>query len=351
MPPEVSDIFARLETSKKQYMKTGASDEASRLGPHLVRLSEGSVPDYVKLTKYQEFCWRTMGQAVRRSYKPNPKLELSLLQAHMRMRPEEYVAYVRMTTVIAVVIYLALTLPFSGIIFVGNPSSFVIALGVAIFLFIVVFLCLVFALIVYYIGMSRPASRAKTRARDIDKRIGPAMSFISAMASADVNVDVIFKELSRQDIYGEIKNEAEWITRDTELLGIDILTAVSKAAQRTPSSKFQEFLQGVVTTSTSGGQLKPYFLQKAEQFEKEGKLDMRQQLESLGLLAESFVTVVVAFPLFLIVIMAIMAIVPGGGGGGGFTVLLLWLVVLLMVPIAQFGFIFIIWNSTKEASM
>ena len=76
------------------------------------------------------------------------------------------------------------------------------------------------------------------------------MSFISAMASADVNVDVIFKELSRQEIYGEIKNEAEWITRDTELLGIDILTAISKAAQRTPSIKFQEFLQGVVTTST-----------------------------------------------------------------------------------------------------
>jgi len=199
--------------------------------------------------------------------------------------------------------------------------------------------------------ISQPGSKAKTRARDINKRIGPTMSFISAMASADVNVDVIFKELSRQEIYGEIKNEAEWITRDTELLGIDILTAISKAAQRTPSTKFQEFLQGVVTTSTSGGQLKPYFLQKAEQFEKESKLDMHSQLESLGLMAESFVTVVVAFPLFLIVIMAIMAIVPGGGGNADFTVLLLWLVVLFMVPISQFGFIFFIWNSTKEASM
>jgi flagellar protein FlaJ len=112
-----------------------------------------------------------------------------------------------------------------------------------------------------------------------------------------------------------------------------------------------EFLQGVVTTSTSGGQLKPYFLQKAEQFEKESKLDMRAQLETLGLMAESFVTVVVAFPLFLIVIMAIMAIVPGGGGNAAFTITLLWLVVLLMVPISQFGFIFFIWNTTKESSI
>ena len=203
----------------------------------------------------------------------------------------------------------------------------------------------------YVVLMSTPGSTAKRRSRDIDKRIGAAMSFISAMASADVNVDVIFKELSRQSIYGEIKTEAEWITRDTELLGIDILTAINKAAQRTPSSKFQEFLQGVVTTSTSGGQLKPYFLQKAEQFEKESKLDMRQQLESLGLMAETFVTVVVAFPLFLVVIMAIMAIVPGGGGSSSTTVMLLWAVVGLMIPFSQFGFIFFIWNSTKESSI
>jgi flagellar protein FlaJ len=311
LPPEVSDIFARLDSSKKKYMKTGGSDEAAKMGPHLVRLSQGAIPEYVKLTKYQEFCWRTIGGAVSVRSKPNPKLELSLLQAHMRMRPVD----------------VSLTLLVTILIMIIPP------------------------MLTYVVLVSQPGSKAKTRARDINKRIGPTMSFISAMASADVNIDVIFKELSRQVIYGEIKNEAEWITRDTELLGIDILTAISKAAQRTPSSKFQEFLQGVVTTSTSGGQLKPYFLQKAEQFEKESKLDMHSQLESLGLMAESFVTVVVAFPLFLIVIMAIMAIVPGGGGNGDFTILLLWLVVLLMVPISQFGFIFYIWNSTKEASI
>ncbi|MCU0861214.1 MAG: type II secretion system F family protein [Methanomassiliicoccales archaeon] len=346
MAPEVSDIFARLESSKKQYMKTKTSEaELASLGPHLVKLPEGAVPDYVKLTKYQQFCWRTMGRAVKVRSKPNPKLELSLLQAHMRMRPEEYTAYVWMTAILVGVI--------AAVVAVTLGATFVAVLNIEP-AFVLIFSILIVVLppmLAYMLLISSPGSKAKTRARDIDKRIGAAMSFISAMASADVNVDVIFKELSRQEIYGEIKNEAEWITRDTELLGIDILSAVSKAAQRTPSNKFQEFLQGVVTTSTSGGQLKPYFLQKAEQFEKESKLDMRSQLETLGLMAESFVTVVVAFPLFLIVIMAIMAIVPGGGGNSDFTVMLLWLVVLLMVPISQFGFIFFIWNSTKESSM
>ena len=173
------------------------------------------------------------------------------------------------------------------------------------------------------------------------------MSFISAMASANVPVDVIFRELARERIYGEIREEAEWITRDTELLGTDILTALRRGARRTPSTKFQEFLQGVVTTATSGGQMKPYFLMKAEQFEKEDKLEMKKRMESLGLLAESFVTVVVAFPLFLVVIMAIMALISKGSSG--FVVTLLYVIVGLMIPISQFGFIFVIWNQEQEA--
>jgi flagellar protein FlaJ len=286
------------------------------------------------------------GKFVQARRHENPDLEDNLLKAHIKLRPEEYLAVAWMNTTFAAV------------------GSVIAAFAAALFLFILrfdivsllVILGLVAALPIffsymYFFGLpvgyhGRPASMAKKRGHKIDKRISGAMSFISAMASADVPVDVIFKELSRQIVYGEVAREAEWITRDTELLGLDILTAIRKAAQRSPSSKFQDFLQGVVTTSTSGGQLKPYFLVKAEQFEKEDRLEMRKRMETLGMLAESFVTVVVAFPLVLVVIMAIMALISKGSSG--FVVTLLYVVVGLMIPLSQFGFIFIIWNMEQE---
>ena len=86
---------------------------------------------------------------------------------------------------------------------------------------------------------------------------------------------------------------------------------------------------------------------KAEQFEKEDRLEMRRRMETLGMLAESFVTVVVAFPLFLVVIMAIMALISKTQSG--FVLQLLYVVVGLMIPISQFGFIFVIWNMEQEA--
>lgn len=340
--PEVSDVFKRVEVKKSDYVKTmGAHKED--IGPHTVRLAKGAIPDYVKLTPFQDFSWRVMGKYATEKASGNQLLEENLMKAHMKIRAEEYYASVIMATVIAAAIGIAIAVGV-GVILFG-----LLGVGLILRLLVSVLAIVMLPMMAFLVMSGSPASKAKGRGRDIDKRIAAAMSFISAMASADVNIDVIFKELSRQKVYGEIAAEAAWITRDTELLGSDILTAIKKAARRSPSSKFQEFLQGVITTSTSGGQLKPYFLLKAEEYQKENKLAMKSQMETLGMLAESFVTVVVAFPLFLVLIMAIMAIV--GGGDSDMMVLLLYLVIGLMIPISQFGFIFVIWNMSKESAM
>lgn len=341
--PEVSDVFKKVEVKPSQYLKTKITMGEGTIGPHGVRLVKGAVPEYIKLSPFQDLSWRTMGKYAKGKTALLQQLDDSLLKAHMKIRPEEYLAYVLMATLVTAIVGVVIAVVVGVVIFGLLGVSIVLRILVS---FLAIALLPVMA---YFILLGSPGSKAKSRGRDIDKRIAAAMSFISAMASADVNIDVIFKELSRQKVYGEISQEAAWITRDTELLGSDILTAIKKAARRSPSAKFQDFLQGVITTSTSGGQLKPYFLLKADEYQKENKLALKSQMETLGMLAESFVTVVVAFPLFLVLILAIMAIV--GGGDPGFMVLMLYVIVLGMIPVSQFGFIFVIWNMSKESAM
>lgn len=330
MSPEVRDAFSALETSKRGMVTTKKHEELyiEDFGPHMVKLPKGATSEQITLTTYQQLSWRTMGNFVKRRGKVNPKLEESLQKAHMRIRPDEYTSVVLMSTLIATIVIILVG------IFIGFLFWF-IAWGI--WGFIIGSIAIVIVPISVYSGMmSSPGSKAKARGKDIDKKISSAMSFISAMASANVNVDVIFKELAKQPIYGEIQKEAEWITRDTELLGSDILSAVKMASLRTPSIKFQDFLQGVVTTSSSGGELKPFFLIKAKQFEDERRLDLRARIETLGMLAESFVTVGVAFPLFLVVMMSIMALV---GSNPDFILNLLYAVCFGMIPGTQVGFI------------
>lgn len=340
---EDSDLFKKMDTTKKLYIKTQSPEEAKEKEiPHIVRLPLGAAPEYITMTSVQQMGWRIFGKMITKKNKIDADFEESLTKSHLRIRPEEYLASVYMTAFIVGIVGIIVGVIVGPILFGMMNVSIIIQLIVL----IGIAGGLPFMTLIVMKGS--PAGKAKKMARDIEKRLPSAMSFISAMASADVNIDVIFKELARQPIYGEIRAEAEWITRDTELLGIDILTAIKKATFRTPSKKLQDFLQGVITTSTSGGQLKPYFLIKAEEYERDSKLELKSRMETLGLLAETFVTVVVAFPLFLVVILAIMAIV---GGNASSTMMILYLVVLLMIPLAQFGFIFIIWNSEKESAV
>lgn len=336
MAHETQDTFQKLET-KGRHLKTKRSKEEEHDAPHLIRLPKGAVPEYIKLTPFQEMSWRVMGKRVKAKYTEDQELEENLLKAHMKIRPEEFMATLYMTAMVLAIVGIV-----AGIV-VAVLFAFMDMLIIGILLAVVMPIGLPF--MAFNVMKSSPGGKAKSRGRDIDKRISSAMSFISAMASANVPVDMVFKELSRQSVYGEIQKEAEWITRDTELLGIDILTAIKRGAKRSPSQKFQDFLQGVVTTSTSGGQLKPYFLLKATEYEKENKLVLKGTMETLSMLGESYVTVVVAFPLFLVVILAIMAII---GGNSANTLMILYLVVGLMIPLSQFGFIFVVWNISQE---
>ena len=337
MAHETQDTFQKLET-KGRHLKTKKTREQDVKAPHLIRLSKGAVPEYIKLTSFQELSWRMMGSYVKKKYKEDQELEENLLKAHMKIRPEEFMAYIYMTAVMLFAVGLVAGIVVA-VIFTLLLDMMLIGILIA------VAMPVALPILALTVMKGSPGSKAKARARDIDKKISSAMSFISAMASANVPVDMVFKELSRQSVYGELQKEAEWITRDTELLGIDILTAIRRGAGRSPSQKFQDFLQGVVTTSTSGGQLKPYFLMKAQEYEKENKLALKSTMETLSMLGESYVTVVVAFPLFLVVILAIMAII---GGNAENTIMILYAVVGLMIPIAMFGFIFVVWNISQE---
>ncbi len=317
-------------------VRRASAPAAPELGDRPVRLKRGEHPTHSTLNGFQRWAWKTFRRRV--LAKPtDPTLEENLVKAHMRVRADEYMAQVYGTTVIVGAV-LTVVGVFLGYLFLAGG---VFLLG----LLVLVLLPVIGWVGTFFILQSMPGSKAKERGRKIDRKISPAMSFVSAMSSADVNVDQIFKELGRQKIYGEVAEEAAWITRDTELLGVDILTAIRNGAQRSPSKRFQDFLQGVVTTATSGGQLKPYFLLKAEQYERENKLEMLQRVETMGLLAETFVTVVVAFPLFLVIIIAIFAII---GGGGQFMIDVLWGIVGAMIPLAQFGFIFFMYSLAQE---
>jgi flagellar protein FlaJ len=329
------DEFEKFEVQRRDFFKIKRTVQKTT-GSYKIKLPKGSVPQYIKFNAMQKIAWKLLSRyMLTHNFKNKAKLEEDLSKAHILLRPEEYIAYSIFVSLIPVLPLIAIAI-------------FFFVIGIVLLSVLSIVLAIIVPFIVYQLIISQPASVAKKRGKDIDNKISPAMNFISALASANVTPDIIFKELARRKEYGEVAKEAEWITRDTELLGKDILTSLKDGSKRSPSLKWTEFLQGVVTTSTSGGALKPYFILKSDEYEKELRLQMKKTMETLSLFAETFVTVGVAFPLFLIIIIAIMALI--NQSMAPVSVMVLYVIVFLMLPVLIGMFAFFIHSTSAEVT-
>ncbi len=287
------------------------------------------------LTWFQRLSYRILGRSARHT-KGIDKVARDLRLARIPMRAEAYIATTRAKTFLA-----------GGLgIFVGAAVVATIAAIRPIPLFVwgaVPIAALWGALMTHLLVSSAPKSLAKKRAKNMDQRLPYAVNFMATMTSAGVVPQEVFRALARQPIYGEVASEAAALYEDMALHGKDLLAALHRAVERSPSTRWRDLLQGAITTVTSGGDLTRYLRQKADRFQFDHRIDQRGLIETMGLMAEAYVTVAVAGPLFLLVIMVIIVLVGSGGMGQ------LGAIVYLLLPVLNIGFAFGLKSMIPEA--
>ncbi len=190
--------------------------------------------------------------------------------------------------------------------------------------------------------LNYPKLVSSNRKRNIDTMLPYAVHYMSAMSGAGVIPVDIFSSLAKNKIYGEAAVEASYVVRDIKVLGNDLVQAMKNVASTTPSYRLQEFLQGAVTIVSSGGDLSSFFRLKAEQFVIESKREQKEFLDTLGLIAETYVTAFVAGPLFLIVMMSVMTIM------GGMDLMLMYLLIYLVIPAGSIVFVLLVSSITPD---
>jgi hypothetical protein len=192
--------------------------------------------------------------------------------------------------------------------------------------------------------------RKKERSEALEKYLPYAASYTAAMSAANATPANIFKSLAlNEDIYGDIAYDSAMIYRDITLLGMDLVTAIRLSVGRAASPWVSEFFQGMVGTLSSGGSLKIYFLNRAEHYMRENRTRMSVFLETLAMMAESYVVVAVAMPLFLIVMLVIMFWVSGSASQISET--MVYGVVLGVLPMIHIAYSGLIWLMSKEMDM
>ena len=212
-------------------------------------------------------------------------------------------------------------------------------------LFIIVFLSIVLGGIVYLLFLLYPAFKAGERKGDIDRNLPYAVTFMYALSNGGMNIVEIFRSLAEcKDTYGEVANEVDTIVRDMDYFGHDLRTALRNTSELTPSAKFQDLMHNLLSVIDSGGDIPKYFKDKSDQYLKGAIIDQKGYLETLGLIAESYVTAFVAGPLFII-IMGVMMVLMGSGND-----MMLYAIIYAVIPVGSVMFVVLIDMLSPSAS-
>jgi flagellar protein FlaJ len=237
--------------------------------------------------------------------------------------------------------YVSLTLFITAISFVGALGTTV---AIATVLAVPIFLTILFAMaasilsaaLVFGILYGLPAFLVTSRRKHIDLELPYVTSHLSILAAAGIPPARMFKLLEDSSTTPQMASEANEIVRDVEVLGDDIITALEHERARSPSRTLAEILEGLVATIRSGGNLKNYLLGATRNMMELRRIAAKQLVEGLASFAEIYVTLMVVFPLLLIVMFSVIALI--GGGLAGFSVTtMMALVTYGIIPLCAAG--------------
>ncbi|HEU17697.1 MAG TPA: secretion system protein [Methanolinea sp.] len=307
------------------------------------------------MNSYERIAFRLLGTRAATKRDKYADLRSSLVTARMKIPFEVYISTAYLSSAIAAVLGAFLlglityifNLP-SLVTYRGEVPDFMVAISqynliIGTILAIIISFAVIGG-ITFVIFLVYPSVVASNRKRSIDATLPYAINYITAMSTAGIPPAEVFRQLGNSPIYGESATEARFVSMEIDLYGKDLIDALRLVSSTTPSMRMKEFLQGSMGCISSGSNLTAYFRTKAEQYSLENRQTQKLFLDTLGLIAESYVTAMVAGPLFLIILQSIMAILSNQAQP-----IFLYIIVYLLIPFGSIMFVILISSMTPEA--
>ncbi|MGH9920609.1 MAG: type II secretion system F family protein [Nitrososphaerales archaeon] len=254
-----------------------------------------------------------------------------------------YKAYVAGMVVAALVAALAGAL--AGVVFAVSLDT-VLAVRVALpFGLALLGGAVTFALFYIY-----PQFVAGSRGKKLSSQLSYTVGHMAVLASAGITPEKMFHSLAEENSTDVVNQEAKMIVRDMTLLGMDLEHALQAEEKRSPSEAFTDFLDGFISASRTGGEVKEYLLRSASSLMLDKRLKARSIGESVSFVAELYTILLVVTPLLLLIMFSVIGIISGSVGGIGILTLI-YLITYALVPLGGLA-VLVVADSTisKELS-
>ncbi len=218
--------------------------------------------------------------------------------------------YVNIMVLVTIIMNVSMFFLLLIVFFALNYPLYQVMLRSVIFSIVAGLLC---ATIFYFY----PFMKIRERRRKTTTNLPFAINHMSAVSTSGVPPARMFELISESAEYEEVGVEVKKIVDFTSIFGYDLLTAIRAVASTTPSIPFKKFLEGMVSTIETGGDLVSYLRQEADEAALSYKLERQRYNETVSTYSDIYTGVLIAAPLFFIAAMALVNMLGGTLGGLG----------------------------------
>jgi flagellar protein FlaJ len=270
------------QSSVEDKKKRETRHEMAKKKPKAVELDFGE--------KFSALAIRTFGKHTAVLERGMPTLSEDLLMSNYFHSPQAFLSIVLFITILCIpmaVIGILLTT------LTNNPLFMSMAIS---------------PFLVFGLGLSMPKASRSGRASAIDGELAFVVGYLSVLITGGIAPIELFRRLSVSKLYPASAKEAKRIMLNLDVLALDPISAIERAARYTPNKMFSDFLSGYIAVLKIGGDIRSFMEQKQKEVFNHRSVKLKAATEFVGTLAEAYLaaTVVMGSSLFILQIVSAM---------------------------------------------
>ena len=248
-----------------------------------------------------KYAFRLFGDLAKKIEPYFPDLKEELRKVDLKISPQEYISNALFASLLSFIV----TLPFIAL-------SISISTGAFLFSYLMsITLATGLPTAVFLIYLNYPKSIIKDREKKIDAYLPFSALYLSSIVSSGLPLHKAIKMFVEFEEHRSVAEEMKKIVEDVEFYGLDILSALERAVNRTPSRKFREFLYGILATIRGGGNLFTFMKERTADFFIDYRRKLSEFSHSMTIYTEIYLVAVVLGTIFFVILTSVVSALGG----------------------------------------
>jgi archaeal flagellar protein FlaJ len=164
---------------------------------------------------------------------------------------------------------------------------------------------------------------------------------MTVLANCGLSIDRIFTQIADIEQNPTIKKLMSSFILDIKLLGYDIEQGLRRLMERSPSKSFSDILNSISNANWASGDLKEIMGYHFEVLDRKRKDETENMINSLTVLSEIYVAMMVIAPIMLIIMFTLLSVLMSGMNSTS-TITILNSITFILLPFVGAGFLVIL---------